>query len=102
MVYLSTYFYLMWFSGFMLIFLFISAIIFFVFLAIGQIFGTIGSLISFLLALGIMSYWYGPSLIALFCRILLTPVDFILISIYILSKGEALERRTSLCPFRLF
>ncbi len=84
----------------MLIFLFIPAIIFFVFLAIGQMFGTIGSLISFLLAFGIMSYWYGPSLIALFCKILLTPVDFILISI--LSKGEVLLSRTSLCPFHLF
>jgi len=86
----------------MLGFFFFSSVIIFILTSIGKVLGDIGVVISFLIAIGIIFYWYGPSIFALICRILLTPIDFILISISILSEGKLINRNKSLCPYELF
>ena len=102
LIYFSVIFFTYWFSLYMLGFFFFSLVIIFILTSIGKIFGDIGAVISLFIAIGIIFYWYGLSMFALICRVLLTPIDFILISISILSEGKLINRNKSLCPYELF
>ncbi len=91
-----------WFALFLIGFLLFFTLIFGLVSIIGHFVKPYGDIVSFIVVTIIMIKWYGKVIFILICRIILTPIDFIIISITVLTQEKLIKKYTSLCPYELF